>query len=88
MPDKERGEGRALSRGDGRADPSQTRPDPRLAFPRSGKDVEEIAGATEVTHEVGSRVSPERARGFERMAATALLFSEGGRSLAAAEPSV
>ena len=30
--------------------------------------------ATEVlTHEVGPRVSPERARGFERMAASALL---------------
>ena len=34
--------------------------------------------ATEVlTHEVGPRVSPERSRGFERMAATALLLPDG-----------
>jgi hypothetical protein len=29
-----------------------------------------------LTHEVGPRVSPERARGFERAAASALLLSE------------
>ena len=30
-----------------------------------------------LTHDVASRVSPERARGFERIAATALLLSDG-----------
>ena len=36
-------------------------------------------GATDIlTHDVGSRVSPERPRGFERIAAGALLLPRGG----------
>lgn len=37
----------------------------------------------ELTHEVGPRVSPERSRSFERMAASGLLLS--GREEASAE---
>ena len=69
MPHEERREGRVLARGDWRAGGGRGEPQ------RAPDAVERVSGCDRgPEHEAGPLVSPERARGFERVVAGALLL--------------